>query len=245
MWVGIAIAILGYLSLFYIVLSPFSFRWRALFQDYNIPEGYSILGIDVSHHQGKIDWEKVTAGNVNGTPVSFAFIKATEGVGLIDPNFNYNFYEARENGLIRGAYHFFIPGASARKQADFFCNQVQLEDGDMPPVLDIEKQGNLTDAQLRKTVLEWLKLVEQHYGVKPIIYTYINFRQYILNTADFDDYYFWIAHYYVNEPRGDFSWRFWQSTDRGKLSGIRGFVDLDIYNGSMYDLRQITYKDRK
>lgn len=228
------------------VLSPFSFRWHALYDnEYNIPEGYSIIGIDVSHHQGDIDWEKVTAGNINGTPISFAFVKATEGKGLIDKTFNYNFHEARENGLIRGAYHFYVPGIPAEEQAKFYIRQVNLEEGDLPPVLDIEKQGKLSNQQLRADILKWLRIVEKRYGVKPIIYTYINFKQNILNTAEFKDYKFWIAHYYVKELKINEDWRFWQSTDRGRLPGIKGYIDLDVYNGSMYDLRRNTIKEKE
>ena len=81
------------------------------------PEGFSIHGIDISHHQGDIDWHKVKNATVNGETISFIFIKATEGENHLDKNFNDNFYQARDNGFLSGAYHYFKPNVSAAVQA--------------------------------------------------------------------------------------------------------------------------------
>ena len=189
-----ALAACVYYVAYQFIVAPIRLRWKALYGDVDYPEGYSIHGIDVSHHQGNIDWETLSRAEIDGEPVSFAFIKATEGKGLLDENFNENFYEAREYGFIRGAYHFFTPSVSGREQADYFIKQVHLEEGDLPPVLDIERTGNLTTAQIRREALAWLRAVEASYGVRPIIYTYYKFKEQYLGTPEFDRYPYWIAH---------------------------------------------------
>ena len=99
--------IYGYL--FYnFAVSPFTLKWKALYGNINSPEGYSIRGIDISHHQGKINWEKLSKATVNDETVDFIFIKATEGISLLDENFNDNFYQAREYGFLRGAYQYLL-----------------------------------------------------------------------------------------------------------------------------------------
>lgn len=231
------VGIYAFFLLSYIV-TPFNTRWRALYGDIVYPDGYSIHGIDVSHHQGKIDWEKVANAEIDKEPIAFVFIKATEGRSHLDDNFNDNFYNARRQGLVRGAYHFFSPNVSGLEQAEYYLHQVHLDEGDMPPVLDIEEAGKKSPAQIRKEALAWLKRVEEQYDVPPIIYTGLKFKQKYLSTPEFEHYPFWIAHYYVREVGYNGSWRFWQHTDMGRIDGIKGPVDLDIYNGSMYDLRQ-------
>lgn len=233
------IAFYGYVFFNYIV-SPFTSRWRALYGDVNFPSGYSIHGIDVSHHQGTIDWERLAEAQINDEPIVFVMIKATEGKSLLDENFNENFYQARQYGMIRGAYHFFSPTVSGKKQAQYYLHQVHLDDGDLPPILDIEEKGMLSVAELQKQALEWLHLVEERYEVPPIIYTGLKFKESYLSTPEFERYPFWIAHYYVKEVGYKGEWRFWQHTDLGHVAGIRGPVDLNIYNGSMYDLRHFT-----
>lgn len=237
-WIAALVVLVFYAFIFltYFV-SPFTTRWRALYGDVAYPEGYSIHGIDVSHHQGDIDWEKVSNAQIDKEPVAFVVIKATEGKSHLDVNFNENFYEARQYGLVRGAYHYFAPSVSGREQAKYYLHQVHLDEGDMPPILDIEECGKLTPEQLRREALEWLKEVEDCYEVAPVIYTGLKFKQKYLSTPEFDRYPFWIAHYYVKEVGYTGKWRFWQHTDLGKVDGIKGPVDLDVYNGSMYDLR--------
>jgi len=242
-WIGGASVIAVYVYFFYyIFVSPFGFRWRALFGDVSYPEGYEIHGIDISHHQGHIDWELLRdRGLIDKFPVRFVMIKATEGATRIDENFEDNFYQAREYGFTRGAYHFYSVHSSAKAQAEFFIKKVKLENGDLPPVLDVEhKPKGQTDEQFKSSVKEWLDIVERHYGVKPIIYTYYKFKTRYLNEPVFDEYPYWIAHYYVEEVEYQGAWKFWQHTDVGKLPGIKGYVDLNIYNGSYYDLRKLT-----
>ena len=197
-WVGaLSLGIAYILFFYYFFVGPYSFRWKAIYGDPVYPEGFDVHGIDVSHYQENIDWERLRNASLNSSPVSFVFIKATEGTTLLDDNFNLNFYEAKQNDFIRGAYHFFLPDVDAQKQARFFLKQVHLEPGDLPPVLDVEKAGRLTETQLQKAVKTWLDIVEKEYGVKPIIYTGYKFKLHYLNTPAFDEYPYWIAHYYV------------------------------------------------
>ena len=247
-WIG-GLSIVGiYIYFFYyIFVGPFGFRWRALYGDVSYPEGYEIHGIDVSHHQGKINWQKLKdQGMIDKFPVRFVMIKATEGASRIDPNFKENFFQARENGFTRGAYHFYSIYSSAEKQAEFFIKNVKLEKGDLPPVLDVEhKPKNQTDEEFVVSIRKWLDIVENHYGVKPIIYTYYKFKTRYLNGSVFDDYPYWIAHYYVDKVEYEGAWKFWQHTDAGCLPGIKGRVDFNIYNGSYYDLRKLTIGSRE
>ena len=247
-WLGGALIVLAYVWVFYyFFVGPFGFRWRALYGDISYPDGYEIHGIDISHHQGKIEWEKLrNNGMIEKCPIRFIMIKATEGATQIDPLFKENFHQAREWGFTRGAYHFYSTHSTAAEQARHFIRNVKLEDGDLPPVLDVEhKPGGQTDEAFKESIQEWLRIVEEHYGVKPIIYTYYKFKMRYLSDPYFDDYPYWIAHYYVDKVEYTGRWKFWQHTDAGRLPGIRGYVDLDIYNGSYYDLRKMTIGARE
>ncbi|MCQ2293823.1 MAG: glycoside hydrolase family 25 protein [Bacteroidaceae bacterium] len=214
-------------------------RWKARYGNVDLPKGYSIHGIDISHHQGVIDWEDLSNASLGGGPVAFIMMKATEGQTLLDDCFNDNFYQAGQWRYIRGVYHFFTPEAgTGKKQAQYYLRQVHLEDGDLPPILDIEQLGKLTRKQIRQEAKAWLDECEKAYGRTPIIYTYYKFKEQYLDGEEFDKYPYWIAHYYVKELGYKGEWKFWQHTDCGKLPGIKGDVDLDVYNGSMYDLRK-------
>lgn len=240
---ALAMAAIYVLFLYYFFIGPTSFRWQAQYGDPVYPDGFKVHGVDVSHYQATIDWEQLRNASLNKAPVTFVIIKATEGESLIDDYFNLNFYEARRNDFVRGAYHFFLPDVDARKQARFFIRQVHLEPGDLPPVLDVEKIGNLSESQLRKAVKTWLDIVEQEYHVKPIIYTGYKFKMSYLNTPQFEDYPYWIAHYYVEKLQYKGTWHFWQHTDCGKVQGIRGNVDCNVFNGSVEDLKKLTIQE--
>ena len=241
-WIGGAALSLLYVWLFYyFFVSPTGFRWRALFGDANYPKGYEIHGIDISHYQGKIDWDKLRDGEIEGCPLRFIMIKATEGSSKLDKKFADNFYQARENGYIRGAYHFWSNKSSARSQAYYFLENVHLQEGDLPPVLDVEhKPKDKSVENFQQDILTWLHIVEDRYHVKPILYTYYKFKEKYLSTPVFQDYPYWIAHYYVDKIEYQGEWKFWQHTDAGRLPGIKGDVDFDIYNGSYYDLKKLT-----
>ena len=241
-WGGGMLALAFYIWLFYtFFVSPTGFRWRALYGDAKYPEGYEIHGIDISHYQGDIDWDNLRNAMIEGYPLRFIMIKSTEGSSRLDSKFADNFYQARENGFIRGAYHFWSNKSSARDQAYFFLDNVHLENGDLPPVLVVEhKPQDRKVEDFQRDVLTWLHIVEDRYHVKPIIYTYYKFKESYLNSPVFDDYPYWIAHYYVDKVEYKGAWKFWQHTDAGKLPGIKGYVDFNIYNGSYYDMKRLT-----
>ena len=241
-WIGGTAVIVLYVFLFYhFFVGPTGFRWRALYGDAEYPEGYEIHGIDISHYQGKIDWEQLTNAMIKGCPVRFVIIKSTEGSSRLDENFRENFNQARDFGFIRGVYHFWSNKSTAREQAYYFLDQVHLTDGDLPPVLDIEhKPADKSVEDFQRDVLTWLHIVEDKYHVKPIIYTYYKFKEQYLSAPVFEDYPYWIAHYYVDKVEYKGPWKFWQHTDAGRLPGIRGYVDFNIYNGSFYDLKKLT-----
>ena len=221
--------------------------FRAIFSEqislpYMPPVGYTVHGIDVSRYQGDIDWELLrNQAFIDGIPLSFVFVKATEGSDLTDPCFSKNFTGARRFGILRGAYHFYRISVSAKQQAEHFIKNVKLEPGDLPPVLDVEvKPGSVSAEDFRQGILEWMVRVEQHYGVRPILYTYHSFRQLYLNDSVFNLYPYWIAHYYVDSVRYQGSWAFWQHSDVGHLPGIKGNVDMNIFNGTYEELFKLT-----
>ena len=240
-WIGGTAVIVLYVFLFYhFFVGPTGFRWRALYGDAEYPEGFEIHGIDISHYQGKIDWEQLKNAMIKGCPVRFVIIKSTEGSSRLDENFRENFNQARDFGFIRGVYHFWSNKSTAREQAYYFLDQVHLTDGDLPPVLDIEhKPADKSVEDFQRDVLTWLHIVEDKYHVKPIIYTYYKFKEQYLSAPVFEDYPYWIAHYYVDKFQYKGKWKFWQHTDVGKLPGIKGYVDFNIYNGSYYELKQL------
>lgn len=204
-----------------------------------IPSDFSIHGIDVSKYQHVIDWSSVKAMNVEDIRISFAFIKATEGNVNEDKYFDRNWKKARSANLTRGAYHFFIATKSGKTQAENFISTVDLEPGDLPPVLDIEQTYGVSSARLRQRAKEWLATIEEFYGVKPIIYTNVDFyRQHL--EGEFDEYPLWVAHY-INrgKPRIYRDWHFWQYSETGRVNGIVSKVDFNVFNGDSTEFKRL------
>ncbi|GMQ29585.1 glycoside hydrolase family 25 protein [Algoriphagus confluentis] len=194
-----------------------------------------ILGIDVSHFQGDIDWEKIKEANIR-----FAYDKATQGVHYLDPDYNQNKVGAHQAGLLHGSYHFFVSNASGVEQAEHFCQAIEYSEKDMPPVLDLE-QGSLVGnepidkVQFQKEVLDWLKTVETKLGITPIIYTNHPFGDTYLDDPAFESYPLWIAEYGVSSPKipkawATEGWLIWQRSERGSIEGAIGNVDHDLFN---------------
>lgn len=204
-----------------------------------VPVSYSVHGIDVSKYQQLIDWESVKAMDVEDIRLRFAFIKATEGNGNEDRFFKRNWQRSKEAGLARGAYHFFIATKSGKTQAENFISTVELQPGDLPPVLDVEQSYGVKGEKLRQRVKEWLVAVENYYGVKPILYTNVDFYKQVLKD-EFDDYPLWVAHYLQKErPRIHRDWHFWQYSEQGHVNGILYKTDFNVFNGDSTAFKSI------
>lgn len=204
-----------------------------------LPADYPIHGIDVSRYQQFIDWEEVKAMEVNNVQIGFAFIKATEGLGNVDRYFTRNWQKARDAGMVRGAYHYFLAPKSGRAQALNFINVVELEKGDLPPVLDVEQAYGATADQLRNNLKECLEIMEGYYHVTPIIYTNVDFYNRYLK-GDFDGYRLWVAHYLQKDgPRITRDWQFWQHSEEGRVNGILHKVDFNVFNGDSAEFRNL------
>ncbi len=234
------------ISFYYFVIRPYSYRWKECYgqKAYGIclPCCYEVHGIDISHYQGAIDWDKLAENRDAEFPLHFIFMKATEGGDHGDDTFEQNFSEAGKRGFIRGAYHFFSPKTDPLRQADFFIRTVKLSAGDLPPVLDVEVRGKKTKKELQRNIKRWLDRVEAHYGVKPILYTSYKFKTSYLDDSLFNAYPYWIAHYYVDSVRYTGKWHFWQHTDIGTVPGIKHDVDLNVFNGTLEELQKMTIK---
>ncbi|MGH2528981.1 MAG: GH25 family lysozyme [Actinomycetota bacterium] len=204
------------------------------------PPPGAIPGIDVSRHQGTIDWAQVAASGQR-----FVIAKATEGLFSVDPTYATNRAAAMAAGLVFGAYHFARPDLHPTDpigEADHFVDTAQLGPGNIVPVLDLERSGDLTQAQLTAWILAWLGEVAARTGVRPMVYTspngWANRTGDTTAVADAGYTLLWIAHWFVSEPRvpaNDWQgngWAFWQYSNCGTVPGISGCVDLDWYKSS-------------
>ena len=199
-----------------------------------------VSGVDVSKWQGSdIDYAAVKAdGN------AYVFVKATEGNTEVDPDFAENFAKAKAAGLLVGAYHFFITGDTPQRQFENYSGAVTLGTGDLPPVVDIEKLTGGTAAQVPGELQQFLDLLQQHYGVQPIIYSGESFANTDLD--GFGTYPLWVAEYTSASrpkvPEGWKTWAFWQYSQSGTVSGINGNVDLNRFNGTEAQMRKYLIK---
>lgn len=199
---------------------------------------HDAIGVDVSGHQGNIDW-----GSLAATDISFAYIKATQGGDFRDGHFRKNWYEARAAGMPRGAYHFFTLCRSGEEQAANFIRTVPREAGALPPAVDAEHMGPCPRRQhvadVRGELLAFMDLVESHYRKRPVVYVTSEF-----NRAYLDGYFegesFWVSSLFRPPSFRRRSWLFWQFHHRGRRPGIRGPVDLNAFRGSMNDLAAMT-----
>ena len=192
---------------------------------------YPVRGIDISHHQPDIDWEILTRADLD-----FVFIKATEGGNHKDTRFQEYWKRAGELGLARGAYHYFTFCKSGKEQAENYIRTVPEGPGLLPPVIDLEYGGNCSARpakdELLKEIGEFSDIVERKYGSRPIIYaTSQSYRDFI--SGELPGYRIWIRDIY-SAPRlpDGREWSFWQYTNRGRLWGVDGFVDLNVFNGT-------------
>lgn len=191
---------------------------------------YPVRGVDVSRHQGTIDW---TALKSDG--IAFAYIKATEGGDFRDPKFAENWREAGRAGFARGAYHFFTLCRKGGEQARQFISVVPKSQGALPPAVDLEFGGNCAKrpsrAALQIELAKFLKTVEAHYKVKPILYTTRAFHDAYLRSA-FRSYGIWARSIYLEPDFRQKSWVIWQFHERARKPGIKGPVDLNVFRGT-------------
>jgi lysozyme len=210
--------------------------------DIRIPKPYYIHGIDVSYYQGRIDWPKVKAMEEDGVKVTFAFIKATEGLLSVDPYFQRNWREAPKAGIKVGAYHFFRPKKSGLWQANFFLQTVSLEKGDLPPVVDIESLDGVSPDKMRKELNSFIIAIEDRTKVRPIIYSGLKFYQDYL-MGYYDNYPFWVAHYHQPKLKmRNSAWKFWQHSDKARINGINHKVDFNAFNGDSLAFERLLIK---
>ena len=192
-----------------------------------------ILGIDVSHFQGDVNWEEVKAAKI-----TFVYDKASEGNTFKDPDYDRNKEGAHQSDLAHGSYHFYTSDDDPIDQAEFFIGIIDYGVGDMPPVLDLEDggiKGNVDQEKFQSDILKWLKYVESKLGVKPLIYTNHTFGDTYLTSKEFSEYQLWIAEYGVTTPIipkiwSENGWLIWQRSERGTVEGAIGKVDHDLYN---------------
>jgi lysozyme len=207
-------------------------------QDTSRRDDFALHGIDVSHHQSFIDWPAVASQDIH-----FAFVKATEGATMVDSIYCRNWSDMQASGIRRGAYHFFRPSVPVAMQVNNFTNWVEMDYGDLPPVLDVEVIDGASKVSLIVGIKTWLYLVELRYGVKPILYTNLKFYNRYL-AGHFDNHPLWIARYNSREPTlaCGREWHFWQYGNRGRLDGIKGFVDFNVFQGDSEDMDRICLK---
>lgn len=186
----------------------------------------TVYGIDVSHHNGLIDWQQVSRSGH-----SFAFIKCTEGATFVDPMFESNAAGAATAGLWAGAYHFFSLNSDGKQQADAFLsatNSCQLE---LPLVIDVEVVPSRGDTE--RTVADLRVLSDEiraRTGMLPVIYTNRRYWGLLGNPTGFEANDLWVAHWEVSEPTLPVGWNdylIWQYTDSGEVPGISTDVDLN------------------
>ena len=235
------------------VLKLFSSTWRWLrdigenpnYRTYKsfhirIPRKYTVHGIDVSYAQGKIDWQMVKAMEEDSVHITFAFIKATEGLLKVDPYFQRNWREAPKAGILCGAYHYFRPEKSGKWQARFFLQNVKYEKGDLPPVVDIEELDGMQPVKMRAELAGFLTFIENKTHTRPIIYSGLSFYNDYL-AGYFDDYKLWIAHY--DQPELNVTvntnWAFWQHSQQARVNGINHVVDFDAFKGDSLAFRKM------
>jgi lysozyme len=192
-------------------------------------------GIDVSHFQGTVNWPEVA-----GSGASFAFVKATQGITYVDPHFTVNWPAMKSAGLLRGAYHFYEPADDPHSQAQHFLSTVSLEPGDLPPVLDVEINGGVSDGQLWSGVSTWLQVVQAATGRQPIVYTAPGFWNGNSPDLALTCHPLWLADYASQPtlPEGWSTWQFWQHSQTGTVPGVSAAVDLNLFNGTVQQLHE-------
>jgi len=222
----------GFMSLFG-VFSYFSLAYS----QHVFAETYSIKGFDVSHHQGNIDWKKISPEQYQ-----FVYLKATEGGDYQDDHFQDYWLEAREQGLHVGAYHFYRLCNDGTTQAQNFIKTVPNKNNALAPVIDLEYDSNCINTYTKEQLIKQIKIMhdqlQKHYAKQPIFYTSKIFYNMIL-ISEFSDTPIWIREYKEKPDLKDSrKWTFWQYSNAGKIQGIEKAVDLNYYSGNLDDWKK-------
>ncbi len=214
--VGLAVmlCVVSYFGLFY--------QQKAVAQD------YAIRGFDVSHHQGEINWKKISP-----MQYQFVYLKATEGGDFRDSNFQQNWLKAREQGLHVGAYHFYRLCRDGKVQAENFIATVPKKADALPPAIDLEYDSNCINTYTKEQLLKEIQVMHdqlhKHYGKQPIFYISKSFYHIVL-MGNFTETPLWVRDYDGKpELKDDRQWTFWQHSSQGKIAGIPKAVDLNVY----------------
>jgi len=191
---------------------------------------YPVRGVDVSHHQGRIDWVAL-----RGAGMRFAYIKSSEGADHVDTEFARNWAGARAAGVTRGAYHFFTFCSPGAAQADHFASSVGGDFGELPPVADVEFVGNCKSfsslEQVRLELRAFLVAVERLAGRRPLVYFTRESLERVL-AGSLDGYAAFPRELFGEPSDASARWIFWQFADNGRLPGIKSRVDLDLFRGT-------------
>ena len=207
--------------------------------NYPSTQQYPVRGIDISHHQGQIDWQKLQTENIQ-----FAYIKATEGGDHKDKLFKQNWKNAQAIGLTTGAYHFFTFCRTGAEQADNFIATVTKEASQLPPAIDLEYGGNChtipTKAILLAQLKTFIEKITASYAQKPMIYATRDSYNNFLAGEDLADVSIWIRNIYKQPELSDGKkWTIWQFAHQGRLKGIKGIVDLNVFNGNKAEFSEL------
>ena len=186
-------------------------------------EDQESFGIDVSHHNGKINWEQVPE-------VDFVYIKATEGATYVDPMYQQNINGARARKFRVGAYHYFRTTSSVQKQFENYKKHVKKSDINLIPMVDVEECKKWSVKQFQDSLMRFVQLVKSHYGKAPMIYSVNTFYNKYC-APRFNNYHLIIGRYGNEKPfiKGKGTYTIWQKSQTGKLSGIPKEVDIDVF----------------
>jgi lysozyme len=181
-------------------------------------------GIDVSNHQGDINWQRVASGG----DVSFAYIKATEGNDFLDRSFSTNWSKAATAGVSRGAYHFFTLCSPGAEQAKNFLSVLPPDPTALPPAVDLEFSNcpqRPDNATVQRELHAFIDTVEHAVRRPVVVYTVPAFEKvYPIDPSLQRER--WQRKLF-RRPAAD-SWTVWQVSDRARVAGIHGPVDLDV-----------------
>ena len=195
-----------------------------------------VWGLDISHHQSDIDWNKL-----NEQKPHFVFLKATEGATNQDIKYEINYTQAKSNNIPVGSYHFFSYKSSGKEQAQNFLSKVKFNSGDLPPVLDLEFSRKMPPvSRVRNELLDFITIISSKMACSPIVYCNNRFFSKYLQEFLPEKCKLWVVNY---KAKPDGNWTFWQTSDRHKVPGIKGNVDLNLFNGSPLLLKSILYQN--